>query len=279
MIIDFHTHVFPPDIRHHRQHFLEREPWFGQLYANPKARLASAEDLICAMDAGGVDRAVIFGFAWTDHGLCQAANDYVIDSVRQFPERLNGFISVNPHDVGAAQREIERCVAQGLSGIGELMPDAQQFSMDDAAVMSPLAETSCHHHLPILTHITEPVGHIYAGKGEKPLRAVVRFAEQFPDVTLVCAHWGGGLFFYELMPELLNTLRNVYYDTAASHLLYRDRIFRVAGEIIPDKILFGTDYSLVSPQTLLRRIRALCLPASIERNVLGETARRVLRLP
>ena len=80
------------------------------------------------------------------------------------------------------------------------------------------------------------------------------------------------------MPKLLGKLANVYYDTAASLFLYRDHVFRIATQIVPDKILFGTDYPLISPRRFLKRIRAVSLPPQIERNVLGENARRVLRL-
>ena len=95
----------------------------------------------------------------------------------------------------------------------------------------------------------------------------------------MCAHWGGGLFLYELMPKLLGVLGNVYYVTAASLYLYRDRVFHVAAQVAPDKMLFGTDYPLISHRRFLKRVRTAGLPPRIERGLLGENARRVLRLP
>ena len=279
MIIDFHTHIFPSHICRDRQRFLDRDVWFGQLYSDPKAKVASVEDLIVSMDASGVDRAVTFGFGWVDEGLCREANDYVIDAVSRFPDRLAGFISVNPCKPAEMQKEIERCVARGLVGIGELMPDGQCFSFDEMTVVTPLAEVARHYRLPILTHTSEPVGHLYPGKGERPIHTITRFAEQFPDVVLICAHWGGGLFLYELMPELVGVLSNVYYDTAASLYVYRDRIFHIATQVARDKILFGTDYPLISHRRFLKRVRTAGLPPLIERGVLGENARRILRLP
>ncbi len=276
MIIDFHTHIFPPHIAQNRERFLNRDRWFGELYSNPKAPIASAEDLIASMDDGNVDKAVTFGFAWADPGLCREANDYVMDAVSRYPDRLIGFISVNPCAIEETEQEIERCVAKGLAGIGELMPDGQRFSCDEASVTNPLGEIARHYHLPILTHTSEPVGHLYPGKGTRPLSSIVDFAERFPDVVLVCAHWGGGLFFYELMPKLVHVLRNVYYDTAASLFVYRDRIFQTAAHIAPDKLLFGTDYPLISHRKFLRRVRATGLSAAAERGLLGENARRIL---
>ena len=42
-------------------------------------------------------------------------------------------------------------------------------------------------------------------------------------MTIIAAHWGGGLPFYALMPEVRDALQNVWFDTAAGHLLYDRR--------------------------------------------------------
>ena len=278
MIIDFHTHIFPPDICQDRAKYLDWDAWFGQLYCNPQARLISAEDLIESMDANNVDMAVTFGFGWTDMAMCRDANDYVIDAIARYPDRLIGFISVNPASPEGLEEEISRCVSHGMTGIGELMPDGQGFSFDETEIVTPLAEAARQYGLPILTHTSEPVGHVYPGKGTHPFSTVLSFAERHPDVTLVCGHWGGGLFLYELMPKLLGRMKNIYYDTAASLFLYRDRIFNISTQIAPDKILFGTDYPLIGHGRFLRRIRASGLPPLVESAVLGDNALRILGL-
>ena len=276
MIIDFHTHIFPPEVTAQRQAYLDRDRWFGELYQDPRAKTATAEDLVAEMDRAGVDRAVTFGFAWTDPGLLKANNDYAIDAVRRYPDRLIGFAGVNPANRAAAVGEIDRCARLGMQGLGELMPDAQGFRLDDVRTMTPLVEAATHHQLVLLTHVSEPLGHMYPGKGETGPDQVVRFAEQFPEATLVCAHWGGGLLFHELMPELMLTLRNVYYDTAATHLLYRDRIFKLALGLIPDKVLWATDYPLVSQAACLNRLAWSRLAKQESDKILGENAERVL---
>ncbi|MDP6073123.1 MAG: hypothetical protein QGG34_16485, partial [SAR202 cluster bacterium] len=89
--VDFHTHVFPPSIAERRDHWLGRDTTFRELYSDPKAKLATAEDLIAAMDEDAIDRSVVMGIGWTDRDLAREANDYIIDAVRQYPERLAGF--------------------------------------------------------------------------------------------------------------------------------------------------------------------------------------------
>ncbi|MBN1660364.1 MAG: amidohydrolase family protein [Anaerolineae bacterium] len=278
MIIDFHTHITAPEIIARRDEYLVRDAWFRDLYANPKARLSSAEDLVAAMDEANVRQAVVFGFGWRDMDLCKRDNDYVIQSVTRYPDRLLGFCIVNPAAGKEAVREIERCAAAGLLGIGELMPDGQGYRLDEEKAMAPIVEVALAHRMVLLTHCSEPVGHLYPGKGTVTPDEVIRFARLFPEATLVCAHWGGGTIFYELMPEVSGLMRNVYYDTAASLYLYQDDIFHLAARWAPGKVLFATDYPLLTAKRMIARMEAVRMPTATLRRMLGGNAWRVLRL-
>ena len=70
MIIDFHTHIFPPEVRDNREEYVRRDPTFAEMYADPKAKIATAEDLLASMDEAGVDVSVALGFAWRDARAC-----------------------------------------------------------------------------------------------------------------------------------------------------------------------------------------------------------------
>jgi len=273
-VIDFHTHIFAPEFVGRRETYLQRDAWFGQLYADPKASMVTAEELIAEMDRSGVDAAVAFGFAWADQELCRAANDYVLEAVSRWPQRLFGFAVVNPAAPGALP-ELERCLAAGLRGLGELMPDGQGYTLDDQRLDALVAQMA-RWRRPILVHAGEPIGHPYPGKSTSTLQPLYELARRHPDVTLVAAHWGGGLFFYELMPEVRRVLSNVYYDTAASLYLYQDDIFPLAARIAPHKVLFATDYPLIGQGRFLSHVRCVGLGASDLAAVLGGNARRIL---
>ena len=278
MIVDFHTHVFSDEMRANRAKFLERDGWFGTLYEDPKHRLVSAEDVIASMQEAGVDRTVIFGFPWRDGGLCREHNDYIIDAVRRYPDKLVGFACVQPLDAGDA-KEVDRCLSAGLSGLGELGPDGQKFGIEDKWVLEACAEVLVQYGRPLLVHSSEPVGHRYPGKGETFPWKLLQLAQNFPVLTIVLAHWGGGLPFYELMPEVREALKNVYYDTAASTYLYDFDIFRAASSIVgTDRILWGTDYPLLSQAKFLKRVRSCGLPENDLDAILGGNAARLLRL-
>jgi predicted TIM-barrel fold metal-dependent hydrolase len=275
-VIDFHTHIFPPDVIARREAHLQRDRWFGQLYSDPKARMASAEDLIAEMDRSGVDVSVTFGFAWAEQELCRKSNDHVLEATSRWPKRLVGFAVVNPAAEGATD-ELERCMAAGLRGLGELMPDGQGYTLDDPRVDTAI-ECMVHWHLPVLVHAGEPIGHRYPGKSQATLQPLYQLALRHPAATLVAAHWGGGLLFYELMPEVRRALRNVYYDTAASPYLYQDAIFALAARIAPDRVLFGSDYPLITQERFVRHVRGAGLLTDNLDAILGGNATRLLGL-
>ncbi len=271
-IIDCHTHIFPPDIIAGRQRYREYDHWFDQLYADPQAPMAEADDLLKAMNQGGVERAVTFGFAFADLALCRACNEYILDAAAEHKGRLIPFVQVSPRAGREAVREARRCLERGARGIGELLPDGQGFTVTDFDLLTPLMRSAKEFEVPVLFHVNEPVGHMYAGKGTQGPREALALAKRYPDNVIILAHWGGGLPFYELMPEVRDALRNVYYDTAASPYLYEASIFKHVTRWIPDKILFGSDYPLVEPQRFLRYMENASLKSETRQRVLGENA-------
>ncbi len=256
---------------------MERDAAFGELYANPEARMATAEDILEAMDEDSVDTSVVMGIGWTDEGLAREVNDYIIESTRRYPQKLIGFAGINPVWGDSAAREAERCAMAGLRGIGELHPDSQSFDLDDEQTMAPLMEVVREYRLIVTTHSSEPVGHLYTGKGETRPEVLWRFIQNFPDATIVCAHWGGGLPFYALMPEVADSLTNVYFDTAASPFLYTPHVFStVAGLVGANKILMGSDFPLLRARRLVRQIEQSTLSDAEKEAVLGGNAARLL---
>jgi hypothetical protein len=279
MLVDFHTHVFPPFLVERREEYLARDATFGELYSSPKARMATAEELVAALDDAEVDAAVMVGIGWTDRELAARANDYLLEAAIRFPGRLIPFCVVNPAWGEDAVREMQRCVKGGARGMGELHPDSQGFDLTSGDAMSPLMGEARKSGIPVMVHSSEPVGHPYPGKGRATPERLLRFIERFPQNVIVCAHWGGGLPFYALMPEVSTALRNVYFDSAASPFLYAPKVFRVARELVgADRILFGTDYPLISHKRLLEQVREAGLPPQEEAAVLGGNAVRLLRL-
>lgn len=279
MIVDFHTHIFPPYIKTKRAEYISRDPCFALLYSNPKARIATTGDLIEAMDRADIDISVIANIGWTTHEMCVETNDYIIDSVSRCPDRLIGFCSIQPESPEAALDEIERCARAGIKGIGELRPDTQFFDFTDDNFTNAFTKIMKKYNLILMLHSSEPVGHRYQGKGTVTPGVLYPMISQLEGINIVCSHWGGGLLFYELMPEVKKTLANVYYDTAASPFLYSPEIYRRAINLVGNKkILFGSDYPLMPPERQLKDIYLEKLEKNDKELILSGNAKRLLRL-
>jgi hypothetical protein len=211
--------------------------------------------LVEQMDRSGVDRSVIFGFPWSDPALMRRHNDYVGEAASRYPDRLLPFVCVNPLIPSAAE-EVERCLALGMKGVGELAFYTETLHSGMVKVLEPIA-TSCREYgVPLMLHTNERVGHWYPGKAEASLKVIYELIRDLPHNRFILAHWGGGLFVYELLKrEAREVLSQVAYDTAASPFLYDAKIYAVAAQIIGVKrILFGTDYPLIPPERYFKEM-------------------------
>ena len=270
MIIDCHTHIFPNEVRNERKTYCERDQGFSSIYKVPKARLASAEDLIASMDASGVERSVICGFPWSRSDLCFLHNQYLLEAASRYPERLVVFISLLFSRPDWSERELDRALKAGAQGVGEIAFYHRGMTSQDIDSMKPVLTRMEKERIPLLLHTNERLGHSYPGKGETPLERFYELILGFPSLPVILAHWGGGLPFYELMPEVTKNMANVCYDTAASPFLYSKRIYAIASEIVgADKILFGTDFPLLGPLRYFRELEESGLSKGDQEKILG----------
>jgi predicted TIM-barrel fold metal-dependent hydrolase len=280
VIVDAHTHAFPPAFVERRLELLAQDEPFAEIYANPKARMATADEVLRAMGAAGVDVSVIAGFAWQSPALCREHNDYLLRSAETSDNRLLPFCTLPLSDLDAARLEVVRSVRAGARGLGELRPESQGASLATPAVGELLAWAANAYDLPLLIHASEPVGHGYPGKFGQSLGPLYDFVFDHDDVHVVAAHWGGGLPFYALMPEVKAALSNVWVDTAATTLLYDPAVFRSVADLIGcERILFGSDFPLLSPKTQMAHIAQAPLTEDERRLVLGANAAALMRLP
>jgi len=264
-------------LRERRDEYAKSDPCFASLYSQPEAKIVTAEELIASMDEAGIDLSVVLNAGWVSHELCVKTNDYILDSISRYPTRLVGFCAIQPRAGDAAIAEVERCAKAGAKGIGELRSDVQGFDLTDKVTMGPIIDAALKHDLIFLTHSSEPVGHDYPGKGSITPDILYSVIMAFPRLKLVCAHWGGGVPFYALMPEVAEALDNVFFDTAATVFLYKPEIFEQVSRIIgSDKILFGTDYPLMHQNRVLAQIQSTQLTEEDKAKILGGNAQKLL---
>ena len=274
MIIDSHTHIFPETVYKDRTPFFENEPEFRLLYDSPKSKISTIAELIRAMDQYKVDVSVICGFPWRDPDKIKKNNDAVISAAEDFPDRIKGLACFNLSWEGAA-KEAERCIDAGLCGAGELAFYLSGIDQDALERLEPvMALLREKGNLPCMIHTNEPIGHYYPGKTPVTPEQIYALAQKFPDNRIILAHWGGGIFFYHIMKkQTKQALKNIWYDTAASPFLYEPKIYDIAAAAgLIDKILFGTDFPLLTPERYYMELEQTGLSTGEKAQVLGLNA-------
>lgn len=247
-IIDCHTHAYSEQV------VADPRAWAAARGESHWADLVAPEDrhsiqgwstvntMLSAMDAAGVAQAVLLGWYWEHEATCRWHNEMMAEWIQSAPSRLIGFAAIYPNENVIDQ--LESAKALGFRGVGELHMGVQGFDASSPHWQA-IAKWCVANDWPVNCHVTEAAGHDYPGSVATPLQEFVRMAEATQDLKLILAHWGGGLPFFEQNPKLRKILRNVYYDTAASPLLYDVGIFKQMVALVGiEKLVFGSDYPL-----------------------------------
>ncbi len=197
--------------------------------------------------------------------------------------RLVGFASVDPWKGPGALEELERCVALGLRGL-KVQPITQRFHLGDPQ-FSSLWDFCQAHDWPLLVHTgTTGIGaDSRGGRGLKlkyghPMPDVDDVAADFPDLTLIAAHFG-----WPWHLDLLAIARhkaNVYVDLSGWSPRYIPaEVVKYMNSVIPDRFLFGSDYPWLTPDRWLRDFEALDLKDEVRDMVLRDNASRLFDIP
>lgn len=276
MIVDAHAHVFPPELISRRESLLGSDPAFNLLYSDPQAQMATAGDLLCAMSEDGVDKALVCGFPWRDAGYARLHNDYILQAAEEHPGRLIPLGCVDPLSKEALE-EAERVLSTGAFGLGELA----RYHNDLSDEMLPFAGLCAEADRPLLLHTNEPVGHSYPGKSPMTLRGLYDLVKACPKTRFQLAHFGGGIFFYELLrQEVAGALNRCVFDTAAAPFLYSPEIYNAFLEIAgTERLLFGSDFPLLRLERYQKDMDRAGLDAETKEKILGKNAAEFWKLP
>ena len=249
MIVDVHTHCWPPDC------------FSASFLADARRMRAAPVDLVTRYEAyraatGEEDVvAVVFG------GKARLSGVWIHDTdvaayVARDPERLIGFMSLDPTQPGWEDEMREGRERLGLQGI-KLLPMYAGFYPQDER-LDALWRYATQHGLPVLLH----TGTTFVAKAPiectlpRHLDAVAR---RFPDVKIVLAHLG-----HPYEGETVAVIRkhpNLFADVSA--LFYRPwqlfhSLMLVHEYGVWDKLLFGTDFPVTTVAETLAGLRGLC---------------------
>jgi predicted TIM-barrel fold metal-dependent hydrolase len=293
MVIDSHVHAYPGEIRRDPAGWARQanERYWASLHLSSPERDSLQDwcgpgETVARMDRAGVDRAVLVGWYWEHAASAELQHQCFRKWRGKYPERFHAFAPVHAGLFrGEPVEEIlNRWRDQGFCGLGEIHPVIQGFDLSKSPWREMMRWAEAHQW-PVLFHVTEPVGRPHPGNRETPLGCFLDLAVRHPDLPMILAHYGGLAFFQELNPFVRRRFKRVYYDTAASPLLYDDRVLALACEVVgPGKLLWGTDFPLRSSRKQeqagfgewLERARAALGRPDWEKAVLGENLQRLL---
>jgi uncharacterized protein len=209
-------------------------------------------------------------------------NDYVAEVQRRFPDVLIGWASVDPWQGRAAIHELERAVTElGLRGL-KLHPITQAFFPDDQRFY-PLWAKAAELGIAVIFH----TGHTGVGAGApggtglklkyaRPIH-LDDVAADFPTLTIIGAHPS-----WPWQDEMLSVAlhkANVYFDLSGwSPKYFSPALIQYANTLLQNKVLFGTDFPVISPERWLADFAAAPFRDEVRPKILLENARRVLGL-
>ena len=251
MIIDCHVHRYPSEVSKDPVAFAKTRGeghWSRLVAPENKTSIqgwADGDKMRTDMKTSGVDKVALLGWYWENPETCFLHNQWHAEWIKEDSGRFIAFAAAHALAGNRSIEDLKRARDLGFRGIGEIMPAVQGFSMRDPG-WRKIVEFAIDEDWPVNFHVSEPVGRHHQGRFPTPFEDFQWLAETYPELKIILAHWGGLLPFHELNPFVRETFGNVWYDVAASPLLYDSRIFRTVVDTVgEDKILYGSDYPLL----------------------------------
>ena len=215
-------------------------------------------------------------------GRVMVSNDAVLAAAERHPDVIVPFVSVDPMRGAEALREVERLLAGGRVRGFKLHPQLQQFAPNDTAVY-PFYERIEAARLPVIVH----TGHSGIGTGMRGGGGVrLKYgnpmllddvAVDFPDLPIVLAHPS-----FPWQEEAISVCLHkpqVYIDLSGWAPKYFPPVLvQYANGQLREKVLFGSDYPLISPDRWLAEFAALPIRDEVRPLVLKQNAARLLGL-
>lgn len=295
-IVDAHVHLYPPEANLAPAAWAEAngESHWATLCTRVRKggravqSFPGVDELLRQMDAAGVERVVLQGWYWEKHDTCVRQNRFYAECIKAHADRLSAFATFH---AGAGReavtQEIRRSADAGFCGLGELSPHSQHIAIDDP-VWGETLVLAGELGLPVNLHVTEPQSKNYPGKVETPLVDFVHLAREFPRTKFILAHWGARLPLDPVLGAEARACTNLFYDTAASPLIYEPQIFREMIDAIgAERVLYGSDYPLnLYPKTddtarlggMLNDLNSAGLSQTELTAITSSTARNLLKI-
>ena len=251
---------------------------YRRVYASDLGGGSTPEALLAAMDAAGVDHAVLQA-EWSS-GDYRALNDEVVDVVREYPDRFTGYCTVNPGTdddmVAVVEREITE---RGMRGVN-LQPFAYRLKANDKRFY-PLYQKCQELGVPVTIHASINFSNNRSIEFGRPLY-LDEIACDFPELTIVANH-GGWPWVNELV-AIAWKHSTVYIEIGAVAPKYIgtpgsgwETLMQFGNSLLQNQVLFATN-SMIPFDRAVGELRDLPLKPEVTEKWLGGNAAQLLGL-
>ena len=261
-IIDSHCHVYPQKVAR------KAAEATGQFYGIPPRMDGTVDSLRQISREAGSSHSVISSVATTAHQVT-AVNGYIAATVAESGGTMTGLGTLHP-DSPDPEKDIESILALGLKGI-KLHPEIQGFCMDDPRILQFFEIAG--ERIPFLLHLGDKR---YDKSNPNRMKRVL---EAFPYVRFIGAHFAG----WSIWEEAAYALRqydNLVADSSSSlFAISPEKAVELIHVFGADRILFGTDYPLMSPTEEIERFDRLQLTGEEREKILYRNAAAYYKIP
>jgi predicted TIM-barrel fold metal-dependent hydrolase len=244
--------------------------WTGQEVPTQELPI---EVTLAAMDAAGITFGLIA--AWHGPEGALISNDEVAAFIAAHPARLAGLASVDLRKPMLAVRELRRCVRDlGFKGL-RVVPWLWELPPNDRRYY-PLFAECVELGVPFCTQVGH-TGPLRSSETGRPIPYLDDVALDFPELLIVAGHIGYP--WTEEMIALARKYPNVYIDTSAyTAKRYPPELVRYLLGGGRRKVMFGTNYPMISPEKALEGLAALGLDEEARALFLRGNAQRVFKV-
>ncbi|MDO4291576.1 MAG: amidohydrolase family protein [Eggerthellaceae bacterium] len=257
-VVDCHCHIYPDKIAPHAVESV------GAFYsAHMDMSDATGTGLLSACENTPITHHLVYSVA-TKPSQVESINDFIAAQCAAHPEFI-GFATMH-QDYADPEAEIERVIKLGLKGV-KLHPDTQAVHMDDPRLMR-LYEI-IEGRLPLVVHTGD-----YRYDYSHP-RRLKNILHTFPDLVVNAAHFGGwSIFDYAF--EILDEERCFIDTSSAQEFLGPRRTYELTKLYGTDRVMFGSDFPMWSPQKEYNMLTALPFTDDEMENLLWHNVERFL---
>ena len=261
-VIDSHCHIYPIKIA---KPAVEST---GRFYDMTALGDGTVDSLLSLGKATGIDRFVVQSVATTPHQV-KSINEFIAHEVGTHPDTLIGLGTLHP-DSDDLKGDLNHIKELGLHGV-KLHPDIQKFKIDDYRCLK-IYELCEKENMPILMHTGD-----YRFDYSNPNR-LVPILDIYKNLTVIGAHLGGWSVWDEAV-EKLSGYQNFYVDSSSSlYELSPKRATEIIRAYGTDRVLFGSDFPVFSPDVELNRFMALPLTDDERRKILSENVLKLYKI-